>query len=73
MRRFSPSKEGSSREARVESGKVRETRTKDSGGHSAAEGRPIRSRKKTTVRPLARIIKVAASKNQKDHRRSRGV
>ncbi|GFU69973.1 uncharacterized protein TNCV_5004151 [Trichonephila clavipes] len=44
-------KEESSREARMESGKVRETRTKDSGGHSAAEGRPVRSREKTTVRP----------------------
>ncbi|GFX13801.1 uncharacterized protein TNCV_3421131 [Trichonephila clavipes] len=33
-----------------ESGKIRETRTKDSGGHSAAERRPVRSRKKTTVR-----------------------
>ncbi|GFV96563.1 uncharacterized protein TNCV_3260271 [Trichonephila clavipes] len=41
MRRFSPPKEESSREARVESGKARETRTKDSGGHSAAEGRPV--------------------------------
>ncbi|GFY16109.1 uncharacterized protein TNCV_3531121 [Trichonephila clavipes] len=51
MRRFGPPKEESSREARVESGKARETRTKDSGGHSAAEGRPVRSRKKTTVRP----------------------
>ncbi|GFY21864.1 uncharacterized protein TNCV_3295081 [Trichonephila clavipes] len=50
MRRFSPPKEESSREARVESGKARETRTRDSGGHSAAEERPVRSRKKT-VRP----------------------
>ncbi|GFW57184.1 uncharacterized protein TNCV_541011 [Trichonephila clavipes] len=44
-RRFSPPKEESSRETRVESGKARETRTKDSGGHSAAEGRPVRSTK----------------------------
>ncbi|GFW62260.1 uncharacterized protein TNCV_4421471 [Trichonephila clavipes] len=51
MRRFSPPKEESSREARVDSGKARKTRTKDSGGRSAAEGRPVRSRKKTTVRP----------------------
>ncbi|GFY22813.1 uncharacterized protein TNCV_2180741 [Trichonephila clavipes] len=51
MRRFSPPKEESSREARVESGKAQDTRTKGSGGHSAAEGRPVRSRKKTTMRP----------------------
>ncbi|GFU71396.1 hypothetical protein TNCV_2584671 [Trichonephila clavipes] len=46
--RFSPPKEESSREASMESDKARETRTKDSRGHSAAEGRPVRSRKKTT-------------------------
>ncbi|GFX59374.1 hypothetical protein TNCV_4633321 [Trichonephila clavipes] len=46
MRRFSPPKEESSREARVESSKARENRTKDSGGHSAAERRTVRSRKK---------------------------
>ncbi|GFV04771.1 uncharacterized protein TNCV_1743321 [Trichonephila clavipes] len=52
----SPLKEESSREARVESGRARETRTKDSGGHSAAEERVVWSRKKTTGRHLARII-----------------
>ncbi|GFT69724.1 hypothetical protein TNCV_4218451 [Trichonephila clavipes] len=36
MRRFSPPKEESSREARVESSKARETKTKDSRGHRAA-------------------------------------
>ncbi|GFY09435.1 hypothetical protein TNCV_4321141 [Trichonephila clavipes] len=36
MRRFSLPKEKSSREARGESDRTRETRTKDSGGHSAA-------------------------------------
>ncbi|GFX26479.1 uncharacterized protein TNCV_950771 [Trichonephila clavipes] len=52
MRRFSPPKVENSRETRGESGKARETRTKDSREHSAAEGRrPIRFRKKTTVRP----------------------
>ncbi|GFS66617.1 uncharacterized protein TNCV_228981 [Trichonephila clavipes] len=50
MRRFSPPKEESSRGARVQSGRVREIRTKDSGRHSAAEGRPFRSRRKPTVR-----------------------
>ncbi|GFU97436.1 uncharacterized protein TNCV_1912911 [Trichonephila clavipes] len=47
MRMFSPPKEESSRKARVESGKARETRRNDSGRQSAAEGRPVRSRKKT--------------------------
>ncbi|GFU85735.1 uncharacterized protein TNCV_2434831 [Trichonephila clavipes] len=50
MRRFSPPKEESRRRARVQSGRARETRTKGSKEHSAAEGRPVQSRK-TTVRP----------------------
>ncbi|GFW47512.1 uncharacterized protein TNCV_3176761 [Trichonephila clavipes] len=49
MRRLSPPKEESSREVKVEFGKARETRTKDSGGHSATERRPVWSRKKTTT------------------------
>ncbi|GFU10043.1 uncharacterized protein TNCV_1797331 [Trichonephila clavipes] len=52
MRRFSTPKEESSRKARVESDKARETRTKDSGRHSATEGKLVQSRKKTTVRPI---------------------
>ncbi|GFU22231.1 uncharacterized protein TNCV_2251451 [Trichonephila clavipes] len=51
MRQLSPTKEESWREARVHSDKARETRTTGSKGHSAAEGRPVRSGKTTTVRP----------------------
>ncbi|GFV46222.1 uncharacterized protein TNCV_5037101 [Trichonephila clavipes] len=40
----------STRGARVQSDKARETRTTGSKGHSAAEGRPVRSGKTTTVR-----------------------
>ncbi|PRD21583.1 UNVERIFIED_CONTAM: hypothetical protein NCL1_51333 [Trichonephila clavipes] len=50
MRKFSPTKEESRRGTRVQSDKARETRTTGSKGHSAAEGRPVRSGK-TTVRP----------------------
>ncbi|GFY34667.1 uncharacterized protein TNCV_1373581 [Trichonephila clavipes] len=50
MRRFSPPNEESSRGARVQSYRARETRTKDIGVHSAAEGRPVRSRRKPTVK-----------------------
>ncbi|GFW80612.1 retrovirus-related Pol polyprotein from transposon 297 [Trichonephila clavipes] len=51
MRKFSPTKEESRRGARVQSDKARETRATGSKGHSAAEGRPVRSGKTTTVRP----------------------
>ncbi|GFT34702.1 uncharacterized protein TNCV_1536311 [Trichonephila clavipes] len=51
MRKFSPTKEESRRRAKVQSDKARETRTAGSKGHSAAEGRPVRSRKTTTERP----------------------
>ncbi|GFS90608.1 uncharacterized protein TNCV_4097991 [Trichonephila clavipes] len=50
MRRFSSPKEESRRGARVQSGRARETRTTGSEGHSAAEGRPVRSRK--TILPV---------------------
>ncbi|GFY29461.1 uncharacterized protein TNCV_2626321 [Trichonephila clavipes] len=50
MRQLSPTKEESRRGARVHSNKARETRTTGSKGHSAAEGRPVRSGKTTTVR-----------------------
>ncbi|GFV29556.1 uncharacterized protein TNCV_1340861 [Trichonephila clavipes] len=51
MRRLSPPKEESRRGARVQSSRAREIRTTRSKGHSAAEERPVRSRKTTTVRP----------------------
>ncbi|GFW68461.1 uncharacterized protein TNCV_3300031 [Trichonephila clavipes] len=50
MRQFSPTKEESRRGARVHSDKARETRITSSKGHSAAEGRQVRSGKTTTVR-----------------------
>ncbi|GFW35634.1 uncharacterized protein TNCV_4434851 [Trichonephila clavipes] len=51
MRQFSPTKEESRRATRVHSDKARETRTTGSKGHSADEGKPVRSGKTTTVRP----------------------
>ncbi|GFT13355.1 uncharacterized protein TNCV_1551011 [Trichonephila clavipes] len=50
MRRFSPTKEESRREARVQSDRARETSTTGRKEHSAAEGRPVRSRNKPTLR-----------------------
>ncbi|GFS66706.1 uncharacterized protein TNCV_229551 [Trichonephila clavipes] len=57
MRRFSPTKEESRRGERVQSGRARETRTTGIKGHSAAEGRPVRSRKTTTVRPGSHYLR----------------
>ncbi|GFT59681.1 retrovirus-related Pol polyprotein from transposon 412 [Trichonephila clavipes] len=57
MKRFSPTKEESWREARVQSDRARETRTTGSKGHSAAEGRPVRSRRKPRVRPCPYYLK----------------
>ncbi|GFU81482.1 uncharacterized protein TNCV_4926131 [Trichonephila clavipes] len=51
LRQSSPPKEESRRGARVQSDKARETRTTRSKRHSAAVGRPVRSRQTTTVRP----------------------
>ncbi|GFY22645.1 uncharacterized protein TNCV_2179061 [Trichonephila clavipes] len=51
IRQFNPPTEESRRGARVQYDKARETRTTRSKGHSAAEGRPVRSRQTTTVRP----------------------
>ncbi|GFW07418.1 uncharacterized protein TNCV_865901 [Trichonephila clavipes] len=49
MRKFSPTKEENRRGARAQSDKARGTRTTGSKGQSAAEGRPVRSVKTTTV------------------------
>ncbi|GFW03508.1 uncharacterized protein TNCV_3020201 [Trichonephila clavipes] len=51
IRKFNPPTEESRRGERVQYGKARETRTTRTKGHSAAEGRPFRSRQTTTVRP----------------------
>ncbi|GFW18345.1 retrovirus-related Pol polyprotein from transposon 17.6 [Trichonephila clavipes] len=51
IRQLNPPTEESRRGARVQYDKARETRTTRSKGHSAAEGRPVRSRQTTTVRP----------------------
>ncbi|GFS76815.1 uncharacterized protein TNCV_4424181 [Trichonephila clavipes] len=50
-RQCNPPTEESRRGARVQYDKVRETRTTHSKGHSTAEGRPVRSRQTTAVRP----------------------
>ncbi|GFW76948.1 uncharacterized protein TNCV_2030531 [Trichonephila clavipes] len=55
--KFSPPKEESRRGARVQSDRAREIRTTGSRGHSAAEGRPVRSGKTTTVRPCPYYLK----------------
>ncbi|GFW76944.1 uncharacterized protein TNCV_2030491 [Trichonephila clavipes] len=57
MKRFSPTKEESRREARLQSDRARETRTTGSKGHSAAAGRPVRSRRKPRVRPCPYYLK----------------
>ncbi|GFT94399.1 retrovirus-related Pol polyprotein from transposon 297 [Trichonephila clavipes] len=49
-RRSNPPKQKSSRKTRVESDRTRETRTSTDKGHSAAEGRPVRTRRKPTVK-----------------------
>ncbi|GFX45956.1 uncharacterized protein TNCV_2163311 [Trichonephila clavipes] len=51
IRLCNPLTEESKRGARVKYDKARQTRTTRSKGHSAAEGRPVRSRQTTTVRP----------------------
>ncbi|GFX25905.1 uncharacterized protein TNCV_2899311 [Trichonephila clavipes] len=56
MRRLSHPKE-SRRGERVQSGRARETRRIGSKGHSAAEGRPVRSRNTTTVRPCSYYLR----------------
>ncbi|GFW20341.1 uncharacterized protein TNCV_3457791 [Trichonephila clavipes] len=55
-RRSNLPKQKSSRKISVESDRTRESRPNTNREHSAAEGRPFRSRRKPTVRPLARII-----------------
>ncbi|GFY22505.1 uncharacterized protein TNCV_2177661 [Trichonephila clavipes] len=50
-RRSNPPKPKRSRKIRTEADKTRETRPSTNREHSADEGRPVRSRKKTTVRP----------------------
>ncbi|GFU93862.1 uncharacterized protein TNCV_1660861 [Trichonephila clavipes] len=50
-RQVKPPTEGSSKGAIVQYDRARETRTTPSGGNSAAERRPVRSRQTTTVRP----------------------
>ncbi|GFW32916.1 uncharacterized protein TNCV_1774811 [Trichonephila clavipes] len=49
MRQLRPPTEERKRRARVQSDKAQETRTTGSKGHSAAEGRQVRSGKTTTV------------------------
>ncbi|GFU75926.1 uncharacterized protein TNCV_2087641 [Trichonephila clavipes] len=51
MRRFSPPKEESRRGARIQSDRARETKITGSRGHGAAEEKPVRSEKTTTMRP----------------------
>ncbi|GFT73297.1 uncharacterized protein TNCV_293331 [Trichonephila clavipes] len=51
IRLCNPPTEEGRRGARVQYDKARENRTTRSKGHSAAEGRPVRSRQTTTVRP----------------------
>ncbi|GFY20939.1 transposable element Tcb1 transposase [Trichonephila clavipes] len=55
-KRSNPPKQKSSRKTKVESERTRESRPSTNRRHSAAEGRPVRSRRKSTVRHLARII-----------------
>ncbi|GFW44446.1 hypothetical protein TNCV_1748751 [Trichonephila clavipes] len=54
-RRSNPLKQKSCQITRMESDKTRESRPNNNRGHSAAEGRPVRSRRKPTGRHLARI------------------
>ncbi|GFW22166.1 uncharacterized protein TNCV_1632961 [Trichonephila clavipes] len=51
IRQFQPPTEESRRGARVQYDKARETRSTHSKRHSAAEGRPVRSRQMTALRP----------------------
>ncbi|GFT53259.1 uncharacterized protein TNCV_4233541 [Trichonephila clavipes] len=51
IRQCNPHTEESRQGARVQYDSARETRTTPSKGHSAAEGRPVRSRQTTSVRP----------------------
>ncbi|GFW40739.1 hypothetical protein TNCV_4528281 [Trichonephila clavipes] len=55
-RRSNPPKQKSSRKTRMEADRTGETRRSTHREHRAAEGRPVRSRRKSTVRHLARII-----------------
>ncbi|GFV34748.1 uncharacterized protein TNCV_1450521 [Trichonephila clavipes] len=50
-RQCKPPTEGSRQGASVQYGRARETRTTPSGGNSATERRPVRSRQATAVRP----------------------
>ncbi|GFW16508.1 uncharacterized protein TNCV_2351321 [Trichonephila clavipes] len=74
MRRFSPPKEESRRGARVQSDRARETRTTGSKGHSAAEGRPMRSGKTTTVRPFPYYLRTSRiTSGGSSYQRSTGI
>ncbi|GFW53484.1 uncharacterized protein TNCV_3928621 [Trichonephila clavipes] len=57
IRQLHPPTEESRRGARVQYDKARETRLTHSKRHSAAEGRPVRSRQTTTVRPCSYYLR----------------
>ncbi|GFW64425.1 uncharacterized protein TNCV_812601 [Trichonephila clavipes] len=72
IRKFSLTTEESRQGARVQSDKARETRTTGSKGDSAAEGRPCRSVRTTTVSPCPYYVR-NKFKCLKEYQRSRRV
>ncbi|GFW63614.1 uncharacterized protein TNCV_4329021 [Trichonephila clavipes] len=69
-RQCKPPTEGSRQGASIQYNRARETRTTPSGGNSAAERRPVRSRQATAVRPCPYYLR---SREKTARRNTRGA
>ncbi|GFW23158.1 uncharacterized protein TNCV_3802581 [Trichonephila clavipes] len=74
-RQYKPPTEGSRQGASIQYGRARETRTTPSGGNSAAERRPVRSRQAATVRPCPYYLRsrVKQPEGIPEEQRSNGI
>ncbi|GFV57512.1 uncharacterized protein TNCV_4561481 [Trichonephila clavipes] len=74
-RQRKPPTEGSRQGASVQYDRTRETRTIPSGGNSAAERRPVRSRQATAVRPCPYYLRSRLKKSEgiPEEQRSNGI
>ncbi|GFY33412.1 uncharacterized protein TNCV_2226821 [Trichonephila clavipes] len=74
-RQCKPPTEGSRQGASVQYDRARETRTTPSGGNSAAERRPVRSRQATAVRPFPYYLRSRIKQPERipEEQRSNGI
>ncbi|GFX84854.1 uncharacterized protein TNCV_4996861 [Trichonephila clavipes] len=73
IRQCNPHTEKSRQGARVQNDRGRETRTTPSKGRSTAEGRPVRSRQTTGVRPCPYYLRSRLKQPEGEYQRSTGI